>query len=177
MFDNPFGEDIFSNAQSKPSPVQLEAISSCPVTCYLGEETNTHLTTSCFQVAVESNKVSPQPPLLQTKKPQLPQLFLIRLVLQIILQTPHQLFSDTLQHLNVLLVVRGPKLNTVLGVQPHQCQVQGHDPLPTPAGHPFLTKARMLLAFLATRAHCWLTFSQLSTSTPSLLSSHSSSSI
>jgi len=40
-----------------------------------------------------------------------------------------------LQHLNVLLVVRGSKLNTVLQVQPHQCQVQGHDPLPTPAGH------------------------------------------
>ena len=40
-----------------------------------------------------------------------------------------------LQQLNVLLVVRGPKLNTVLQVQPHQCRVQGHDPLPTPAGH------------------------------------------
>jgi len=31
--------------------------------------------------------------------------------------------------------VRGPKLNTVLEVQPHQCRVQGHDNLPTPAGH------------------------------------------
>jgi len=39
------------------------------------------------------------------------------------------------QHLNVLLVVRGPKLNTVYEVQPHQCRVQGHDHLPTPAGH------------------------------------------
>jgi len=40
-----------------------------------------------------------------------------------------------LPHLNVLLVVRGPKLNTALQVWPHQCRVQGHDPLPTPVGH------------------------------------------
>jgi len=40
-----------------------------------------------------------------------------------------------LQHLTVLLVLRGPKLNTVLEVQPHQCQVQGHDHLRTPPDH------------------------------------------
>jgi len=40
-----------------------------------------------------------------------------------------------LQQLNVLLLVSGPKLNAVLEVQPHQCQVQGHDHLPAPAGH------------------------------------------
>jgi len=31
--------------------------------------------------------------------------------------------------------VRAPKLNTVVEVWPHQCQVQGYNPLPTPAGH------------------------------------------
>jgi len=31
--------------------------------------------------------------------------------------------------------VRGSKLNTALQVQPHQCQVQGHDHLLAPAGH------------------------------------------
>jgi len=40
-----------------------------------------------------------------------------------------------LQQLSVLLVRRVPKLNTVLEVHPQQCQVQGHDHLPTPAGH------------------------------------------
>jgi len=40
-----------------------------------------------------------------------------------------------LQQLNVLLVVRGPKLNTALQVRPHQCLVQGHHHLSTPAGH------------------------------------------
>ncbi|KAK4814102.1 hypothetical protein QYF61_008197 [Mycteria americana] len=51
-------------------------------------------------------------------------------------RTLHQLHCpsvDTL--LNVLLVMRGPKLNTVFEVQPHQCRVQGHDHFPTPAGH------------------------------------------
>jgi len=31
--------------------------------------------------------------------------------------------------------VRGPELNTVLEVRPHQCRVQGQDHLPTAAGH------------------------------------------
>ncbi|GAB0208866.1 mitochondrial enolase superfamily member 1 [Grus japonensis] len=30
---------------------------------------------------------------------------------------------------------RGPKLNTVLEVRPQQCQLQGHNHFPTPAGH------------------------------------------
>ena len=61
--------------------MQLEAIASCPIASYLGEETNTCLTTTSCQAVVESNKVPPQPPLLQTKQPQLPQPLLIRLVL------------------------------------------------------------------------------------------------
>ncbi|KAK4825874.1 hypothetical protein QYF61_003148 [Mycteria americana] len=118
MLDNPFSEEKFPNIQSKPPLAQLEAISSCPITCYLGEETNTHLSTTSFQ----------------TKQPQFPQPLVIRLVLQ----TLHQLRCpslDTLQHLNVSLVVGGPKLNTVFKVRPHQCRVQGDDHFPSPAGH------------------------------------------
>ena len=100
--------------------MQLKAIPSCPVTGYLGEETNICLTATSFQVVVESNKVFPQLLLLQTKQPQLPQLPLISLVLQ----TLHQPLSpslDVLQQLNVFLLVRDPKLNTVLVVRLHQC--------------------------------------------------------
>ncbi|KAK4815370.1 hypothetical protein QYF61_001358 [Mycteria americana] len=71
---------------------------------------------------------------IDAKQPQFPQPLLIRLLLQ----TLHQLRCPslhTLQHLNVLLVVRGPKLNTGFEVRPHQCRVQGHDPFPAPAGH------------------------------------------
>ncbi|KAK4818734.1 hypothetical protein QYF61_018721 [Mycteria americana] len=95
VLDNPFSEVKFPNIQSEPPLVQLEAISSCPITCYLGEETDPHLSTTSFQA----------------KQPQFPQLLLIGLLLQ----TLHQLRCpslDMLQHLNVSLVVGGPKLNT-----------------------------------------------------------------
>jgi len=39
--------------------MQLEAVSSCPIASYLAEEANTRLTTTSFQVIVESDKVSP----------------------------------------------------------------------------------------------------------------------
>jgi len=43
--------------------MQLEAMASRPITSCLGEETNTRLTTTSFQVGVESKKVSqPDPP-------------------------------------------------------------------------------------------------------------------
>ena len=61
--------------------MQLEAISSHPVLCYLGEETGTHLATTSFQVVVESDKVSFEPPFLQATQPQLAQPFHIRLLL------------------------------------------------------------------------------------------------
>ncbi|KAK4826382.1 hypothetical protein QYF61_008053 [Mycteria americana] len=121
----------FPNIQSKPSLVQLETISSCPITCYLGEETDPHLTTTSFQ-ATQS---------------QLPQPLLIRLVLQ----TLHQLRCpslDTLQHLNVSLVVRGPKVNTVFKVRPHQCRVQGDNHFPSPAGHAISDTSQDAIGFL-----------------------------
>ncbi|KAK4828722.1 hypothetical protein QYF61_000713, partial [Mycteria americana] len=134
MPDNPFGEEIFPNIQSEPPLEQLDAISSRPITCYLREETDPHLSTTSCQLVGDSNKVSPQPPFLQAKQPQFPQPLLIGLVLQ----TLHQLRCpslDTLQHLNVSLVVGGPKLNTVFEVRPHQCRVQGHHHFSSPAGH------------------------------------------
>ncbi|KAK4832389.1 hypothetical protein QYF61_022244 [Mycteria americana] len=162
MIDNLFSEEILPNIHFKPLLTQLEAISSRSITCYLGEETDPHLSTTSFQVVVESNKVSPQPPFLQTEQPQFPQPLLIRLLLQ----TLHQLCCpslDTLQHLNVLLVLRSPKLDSRCGLS--SAEYRGTitslllDTL-------FLTQDRMLLAFLATWAHCWLIFSQLSTNTP-----------
>ncbi|KAK4817045.1 hypothetical protein QYF61_026353 [Mycteria americana] len=147
MLHNPFSEVKFPNIRSKPPLAQLEAISSCPITCYLGEETDPHLSTTSCQAVVESDKVSPQPPFLQAKQPQLPQPLLIRLVLQ----TLHQLRCpslDTLQHLNIPLVVRGPKLNTAFEVRPHQCRVQGHDHFPSPAGHAIFDTSQDAIGFL-----------------------------
>ncbi|KAK4823486.1 hypothetical protein QYF61_002550 [Mycteria americana] len=129
--NNPYSEVKFPNIQSKPPLAQLEAISSCPITCYMAEETDPHLTTTSFQA----------------KQPQFPQPLLIRLLLQ----TLHQLRCpslDMLQHLNVSLVVGGPKLNTVFEVRPHQCRVQGHDHFPTPAGHTIFDTSQDAIGFL-----------------------------
>ncbi|KAK4815962.1 hypothetical protein QYF61_010456 [Mycteria americana] len=110
MLDNPFSEVKFPNIQSKPPLAQLEAISSCPITCYLGEETDPRLSTTSFQLRCPS--------------------------------------LDTLQHLNVSLVVGGPKLNTVFEVWPHQCRVQGHDRFPSPAGHAIFDTSQDAIGFL-----------------------------
>ncbi|KAK4806937.1 hypothetical protein QYF61_027304 [Mycteria americana] len=110
MLDNPFGEVKFPNIQSKPPLAQFEAISSRPISCYLGEETDPHLSTASFQLRCPS--------------------------------------LDTLQHLNVSLVVRGPKLNTVFEVRPHQCRVQGHDHFPSPAGHAISDISQDAIGFL-----------------------------
>ncbi|KAK4816629.1 hypothetical protein QYF61_019328 [Mycteria americana] len=83
----------------------------------------------------------------KAKRPQFPQLILIRLVLQ----TLHQLRCpslDTLQHLNVFIVVRGPTLNTVFEVRPHQCRVQGYDHFPSPAGHAIFDTSQDAIGFL-----------------------------
>ena len=50
--------------------------------CYMGKEANSHLTTTSFQGTVESDEVSPEPPL-QAEPPQFPQLLPVGLVLQI----------------------------------------------------------------------------------------------
>jgi len=52
-FDNLFGEDIFPDTHSKPPLAQLAVVSSLPITCYSGKETDTHLITTSFQVVVE----------------------------------------------------------------------------------------------------------------------------
>jgi len=74
MSDHSFSKDFFPNIYSKSPLMQFEAIASCPIASYLGDETNTCLTTTSFQVVVEGNKVRSQPPLLQIEQSELPQL-------------------------------------------------------------------------------------------------------
>jgi len=86
---------------------------------YLGEEANPHTSTISFQVAVVSDKVSSEPPLLQTEHSWFSQPLLIRLVLWI----PHNLIPLLWTNSGASItffVVRGPRLNTVLVMQPHQ---------------------------------------------------------
>jgi len=39
---------MFPNIQSEPPLMQLEAVASCPIGSYLGEQTNTCLPTTSF---------------------------------------------------------------------------------------------------------------------------------
>lgn len=52
-------KNFFPSIQRKPPLVQLEVISSCPITRYLGEETKPHLITAFFQVDLTSASFSP----------------------------------------------------------------------------------------------------------------------
>ncbi|KAK4809855.1 LOW QUALITY PROTEIN: hypothetical protein QYF61_021315 [Mycteria americana] len=144
VLDNPFGEVKFPHIQSKPPLVQLEAISSRPITCDLGEETDP---TSLQPPFRPFDEVSPQPPSLQAEQPQVPQPLPISLVLQTLpqLRCPS---LDTLQPLNVSLGVRGPALNTAFEVRPHQCPVQGHGHCPAPAGHASADTSQDAIGFL-----------------------------
>ena len=65
--DHSFGKEVFPNVQPEYPLVQLEAIPSSPITSYLGEEADPHLITTFLQVFVEMDKVTTEPPLLQTE--------------------------------------------------------------------------------------------------------------
>jgi len=80
--DHPFREVVFSDIQSEPSLAQLEAIPSSPSTRHTRGEAEPQLTTTSLHIVIESNKVSSQPPLLQTEQFQLLQPLLIRPALQ-----------------------------------------------------------------------------------------------
>lgn len=71
------------------------------------EEANPQMATTSFQV--EGSKVSPEPPFIQDKHPQL-------VLTRLILQTFHQFFHcpslDSPQQLNVIPAVRSPELDT-----------------------------------------------------------------
>lgn len=98
MPDYSFSKEFFSNIQSKCPLAWLKAVFLCSVACYVWEETNPHLAATSFQVAVESDKVTPKPPFLQAEDPWFLQPFHIRTVLQ------------TLLNFTAPSVVRGPKL-------------------------------------------------------------------
>ena len=61
--DYSFRSEIFPNIQPEPPLAQLETILSSPITSYMGEEADPHLTIISFQVVVESSKVTAEPPL------------------------------------------------------------------------------------------------------------------
>ena len=90
--------------------------------------------TMSFQVVVESDEVSPYTSPPHAKQSQLLQSLLTGFVLQA-LPEPRCPPLISLQHLEISLVLRCPKLDTKLQVWPHQCRAQGDYHLPASAGH------------------------------------------
>ena len=62
-----FRAEIFPNIQPESPLAQLEAILSSLIASYTREQADSHHITASFKVVVEINKVTPEPPLLQTK--------------------------------------------------------------------------------------------------------------
>jgi len=131
MPDHSFSKEIFPNIKPKPPLTQPEAISSRPIAGYLGDQHPPHYTLlagSCrerYGLPSASSRLNSPSSLSYSSQDLFSRPFTSRTALSL----------DILQHLTVLLAVRGPKPNTVLQVQPHQCRVQGHNHCPTPGGH------------------------------------------
>ena len=78
-------EKLFPSIQPESPQVQLEILPSCLTASYMGEEADTNLATTSLQVVVESDKLSCEPLLVQTKQSQ----FLKPLVIRPVLQARH----------------------------------------------------------------------------------------
>ncbi|KAK4832219.1 LOW QUALITY PROTEIN: hypothetical protein QYF61_021066 [Mycteria americana] len=117
LLNNPFGKEMFPNVPWKPPLAQLEAVSSRPVACYLGEETDPLLATASFQL--ERARRFPLSPLSSGLKDPSP-----------LSRSSSDLCSRAFPSFGALLwtrsstsvsflLVRGPKLNTGFQVRPH----------------------------------------------------------
>jgi len=107
--------EVLPNVQPESPLVQLEAMPSSPIASYMGEQADSHPTTTSLHVIVESDKVSSEFPLLQTEQSQFPQQLPTRPVLQTLSQACCS-SPDMLQGLNVFLVLRGPKVSLSLAL-------------------------------------------------------------
>ncbi|KAJ7415365.1 hypothetical protein WISP_78556 [Willisornis vidua] len=126
-------------------PIPLVLLLVC-----LGEESSLHLAITSFQGLVESNEITPHNLLcFRLNNPSSLQLLLIRFAPQTLHQFPCPSL-DLVQHLNVFLVVRGPKLNTGFEVWPHQCQVQRDKHFFISSGHPIFDTGQDITGLLGT---------------------------
>ena len=161
---------MFPNVHCKPPPARLWTIPTRPTTGSQGEEISTFLSTLSPQEAAESNEIIPQPPFLQTRQAQSPQLLLIGHAFQPF----HQLYRsplDAFKDLNILPLDAFEDFN----ILPKLWKVQNHRQYSS-WGHTntkyngtitsfdqlvllHLMHPVMWYALLAARARCWLLLS------------------
>ena len=162
-------EKFFPIFQPEPPLAQLKAITS-PSVAVTGQQRPTPTSHNLLQGVADSNEVSPEPPLLHTEPSQFPQPLPIR---PHCAQTPHSPIAPlwTRSRPRCLSGSEGPTAErSTRGAAPPELST-GDNHLPVLLAALFLIHTRMLLAFLATWAHCWPTLSQASTNTPRFFSS------
>lgn len=119
----------------------------------MAEETDSHLATSSLKAIVESGMVSLDPAFLQAKHTQIPPLFLIRFVLQILLQFCFPSLKS-LQYLNVLFEGSVPELKPRFKVW---CPAQWNSHYADPAGHTIADPGQDTTGFLGHLGTQWQT--------------------
>ncbi|TRZ20636.1 hypothetical protein HGM15179_006444 [Zosterops borbonicus] len=112
-----FSEEIFPHIQSKPLLAQHEAISLCPVPCYMGGEPDPHMVTPSILGVVETNKVIPDPHFL----PSAPSAALYQTYAPVPSPAPFSL--ETLQALKVPEPTPGFKVKTTISVMEEELEV------------------------------------------------------
>lgn len=119
----------FSNIQSKCPLKQSELVSSISVICFLGEETKPCLSSPSIQVAVETNKIHPEPPFPTSLSSSTSHLFSQPFTSSLVL-----LWTCSSTKMS-FFPMRNPKVNTGFKAQPHLHRVQRDDPFLNSACH------------------------------------------
>lgn len=140
----PFPDKILPDSKSKTPLAQPEAVALCTVSCHQRKQIHSLLATF-FQVLVDSNKISPHSASFSQhyttrSLSHSSQVLFSSSFTSFVVVLCIELFSE---QLNVLLVVRGPKPNTVFDVWPHQIRVQGDKHFLALLATLFLMQARM----------------------------------
>ena len=176
MLCHPQSNEVFLHVCVELSVLQFLPVALCPVTGLYWKEPDPICLTPTLEIFINSVRFTSWSSLLQSEQPQLSQPFLTRAMLQ----ATHHLCGPplgSLQQFPDFLGLRSPEMDIVLQMQPHQGRVVGRITSLDLQTMLFVMHPRILLAFLATRAHCWLMANTLSARTPtyifhSVLTSH-----
>ena len=154
-----------------------EAIAPCPMAAHHREEPGLiRVPPPPFRgLGTSSSTIPSQPSFPQAEQPQVSQPFLT----QEMLQALHPLcgpLPDSFQEIPIFLELGSPELDRVASKWPHQGRAEGRITFLALLATFYSMDPRMPLAFLATRAHCWLISKLLFTRTSRSFSAEPTSS-
>ena len=119
VLGHPHNQKVFPDVQTECLVFHFVTIASGPVTGHQQKEPGSTFFAPSFQVSTYFDEISPEPSVLRAEQSQFSQLLLICEVLQS-LNHPGGSLLESLQDAHVQLLLRSPKLDTVLQLWPHQ---------------------------------------------------------